>query len=548
MPLDAQTLAIIILLLFALVFTFTIRRKLSLFTQSFAYFIVVFLGAALGLFLYSQTNFVAPLRLYLDIKGAEFNYYAAFSSMLLFTSCVTSIIIALFLQPRRWWHILLWLYVASLFLFLALDEYFQIHELIYGWEEIYASFAIFTTLLMGVVFWRGYPRVQLIAWVIIVGGMGTAAAGGLGLEKFVAKACFQLIQPYSNCSSLPLLEEILESLGYGTAAVGMLLFAEQAFVRKRWDNLKMLVGASLIGWIFVTQFSYWLQPALEYRFLATPVYANFADSQMILNGYRINRESVAPSENFTISLYWWVQNPPSRQYGYTVNLIHPVTGESVLRENIKIIDPTTNGWFVGTIHRTLWTLTIPDDVETPISPNVVITLWRERDDSSLVMNPEETDRPLFGEGSPIIAQLPIVSAQSERGTDAQYEFANGAQLVNYAVDSEDRANITMTFQWSTTQAIPTELSQMLHLVHENGEDRLVFDQPPFQGLFPTTAWVRGMNETVTWQIALPADAKSGTYTIYTGLYDANGVRVDVTDSNGTPIADNAIPLGEIILE
>src|SRR5262245_52894446 len=122
MPIDAQSLAIIILLLFALAFTFTIRRKLSLFSQSFAYFIVIFLGLALGLFLYSQAHFVAPLKLYLDIKGAEFNYYATFSSMLLFTVCVASIVIALFVQARRWWHILLWLYVAGLFLFLALDE------------------------------------------------------------------------------------------------------------------------------------------------------------------------------------------------------------------------------------------------------------------------------------------------------------------------------------------------------------------------------------------------------------------------------------------
>jgi hypothetical protein len=548
MPINAQTLAIIILLLFALVFTFTIRRKLSLFTQVFAYFIVVFLGAALSLFLYSQANFVAPLRLYLDIKGAEFNYYATFSSMLLFTSCVTSLVIALFLQPHRWWHILLWLYMASLFLFLALDEYFQIHEAIYGWEEIYASVAVFTTLLMAIVFWRGYPRSQLIAWVIIIGGMGTAAAGGLGLEKFVAKACFQIIQPYSNCSSLPLLEEILEALGYGTAAVGMLFFAEQAFVRKRWDKLKVIVGGAWLGWILMSQFTYWLQPALENRFSATPVYANFADSQLILSGYHINREYVSPGEDFTISLYWRVGNHPSRQYGYTVNLVNPVTGESVLRYNTKIIDPTTDGWFVGTTHRTSLTLTVPEDVQTPISPNVVITLWRQQDDSSLVINPEETDRPVFGDASPIIAQLPIISAQREQAGNAQFEFANGARLVSYEINTTDAENITFTFQWSTTQAIPTELSQMLHIVHENGEDRLIFDQTPFQGVFPTTAWVQGMNEIVTWHLTLPAEAKSGTYTIYTGLYDASGARVSVADSNGSPIAENVIPIGEIHLD
>lgn len=548
MPIDAQTLAIVILLLFALVFTFTIRSKLSLFSQIFAYFVLIFLGAALGLFLYSQANFVAPLRLYLDIKGAEFNYYATFSSMMLFTNFVTGVIIALFVQPRRWWHIILWLYVASLFLFLALDEYFQIHEGFYYWQQVYIGTAVFTVLLMGLVFWRGYSKVQLIAWVVIVGGMGTSAIGGIGLEKFVAKACFQLIQPYSNCVALPLLEEILETLGYGTAVVGMLLFAEQAFVRKRWDRLKWIVAGGFITWIVITQLSYWLQPALENRFIATPVYANFADSQMILTGYRINREYVSPGDDFTISLYWRVDNAPSRQYGYTVNLVNPVTGNSILLENTKIIDPTTNGWFVGTIHRSSLTLTIPDDIETPINPNVIITLWREHGDSSLVINPEESDRTLFGAGSPIIAQLPVISAHPTQAANSQFSFANGARLINYNVNREDRENVILTFQWSTTQAIPNDLSQMLHFVHENGEDRFIFDQPPFQGLFPTSVWVPGMNETATWHITLPTDAKPGTYTIYIGLYDANGVRVDVTDSTGVPVPESAIPIGEIHLD
>jgi len=156
---------------------------------------------------------------------------------------------------------------------------------------------------------------------------------------------------------------------------------------------------------------------------------------------------------------------------------------------------------------------------------------------------------LFGAGSPIIARLPIISGQTTQAADAQFEFANGARLINYSVDSTDMENITLTFQWSTTQAIATELSQMLHLVHENGTDRLIFDQPPFQGTFPTMAWVTGMNEVDTWHITLPADEiTSGTYTIYTGLYDASGTRVGVTDSDGTPIAENVILIGEIHLD
>jgi hypothetical protein len=548
MSIDATIIASVILFIAALLFTLVIRSRVSLFSSIFAYTAILFIAASLFLFLYSRENIVGALRYYLDIKNAEFNHYATFSSTLLFTACITSIVIALFTQPRHWWHIGLWLYLASLFLFLSLDEYFQLHERWYGWKIYYISVATFSSFLLGIFVWWAYPRKQLLAYVTIIGGMGLAATGGLGLEKFVAKACFDLIEPYNNCVTLPLLEEILEALGYATAAVGMLLFAEQSFPSKQWHTLKRIVASGILVWAFICIFSYWIQPTFEKRFFATPVYANFADSQMLLQGYRINRQSVTAGESFTVDLYWHTGQVPSRQYGYTINLVHPATGESIYLENTKIIDPTTDGWFAGTTHRTSLTMTLPDDITTPVSAYLIVTLWREQGEGSLVINPEATDREQFGAGSPIIAHLPILSPASNAPDAAEYQFANGARLLDYTI-AQDEDNLTLTFNWSTTQAIDTTLSQMLHLVHENGEDRLIFDQPPFAGAFPTTAWVTGMNEVVTWHITLPREAVvSGTYTVYTGLYDVNGLRVNVTQSDGMPVPENAIPLGEITLE
>ena len=547
MSIDATFIASALLFIAALLFTLIIRPRVTLFSSVFAYSAIVFIAASLFLFLYSRENITGALRYYLDIKNAEFNHFATFSSTMLFSACITSIVIAAFTKPRSWWYSGLWLYLAGLFLFLALDEYFQLHEGWYGWEERYMAVAVFSSLLFGAIIWKAYPRKQLLAYITIVGGMGLAATGGLGLEKFVAKACFDLIEPYNNCVTLPLLEEILEALGYTTAAVGILLFAEQSFPSKSWDNFRRIVALGIAAWLFVCIFAYWLQPALENRFFATPVYADFADRQLELQGYRINRQSLQPGDTFRVDLYWHTGQVPSRQYGYTINLVHPATGESIYLENTKIIDPTTDGWFAGTIHRTSLTMTLPNGIATPVSAYVIVTLWREQGEGSLVINPEATDRELFGAGSPIIAHLPILSAESEAPDAAEYEFANGARLLNYTV-TEDEDNLTLTFIWSTTQAIDTTLSQMLHLVHENGEDRLIFDQPPFAGAFPTTAWVTGMNEVDTWHITLPReDVVSGTYTIYTGLYDANGVRVTVSQ-NGTPVPENAIPLGEITLE
>jgi hypothetical protein len=365
----------------------------------------------------------------------------------------------------------------------------------------------------------------------------------------VAKACFDIITPYSNCSSLPLLEEILEALGYTTAAVGMLLFAEQSFPNKQWNSLKWVEIMAVSAWLLICISSYWLQPSFENRFFATPVYANFADSQMILVGYRINREFVTSGDAFTVDLYWRTERIPSHQYGYTINLVNPATGETIVRENTKIIDPTTDAWFTGTTHRTSLTLAVPNDIETPVSPYVIVTLWRLRDDSSIVINPEATDRGVFGEGSPIITELPILSAKPDSSDNGIYNFANGARLLDYTVTVEDDGTVSLSFQWSTTEIIDANLSQMLHIVNVDTAEQFVFDQPPFERAFPTTAWVKDMNEVDTWHIVLSRDAMaSGNYIIYTGLYDANGVRVAVTANDGTSVPNNTLAIGEISIE
>ena len=545
MSFDVVILAYIILIVTAIFFTFTIRRSLSKFSQGVAYFVLIFLALELFLFQYTQTNFTGPTRLYFDIKNAEFNYDATFASMLLFASFVISTIIAI--THRIWWQILVWLYIASLFLFLAFDEYFQIHESFYSWEYVYSAVAAITSLVLLGIFWKFYPRKQLIAWVAIIGGMGLAAVGGIGLEKYVADACLGIIES-QTCRSLPLMEEILEGLGYGTSVVGMLLFAEQSIASKRWNRFKPLTILSLIAWVIVCIYAYWLHPIVAHRLFATPVYADFADSQMVLIGYRLDKDYTHPEDTFNITMYWRSDIVPSHPYGYTINLVHPTTGESLVLDNKKIVNTPTHTWFSGTTHRISRTVHIPEDIDTPVNPLILITVWREESNGYRTINPGETDTERFGEGSPIIAELPIISNESAKNETALYNFDNGAQLLSYTVDSDEADEIELTFEWSTTERIPVDLSQMLHLVHENGEDRLVFDQPPFQYAFSTTSWIPNMNETTTWHIDIPDDAPSGTYTIQTGLYDTQGVRVGASNLDGNAITDNIISLGEIVIE
>src|SRR5262245_41131725 len=106
MFLNGATIAFVLLLAAALLFTLIIRRQLSHFSQTIAYGVLLLIAIAVALHLYSQANFVGPIRAYFDVSGSEFNSYTTLTSLLLCLGATISAIAALFVTPHKWWHIL----------------------------------------------------------------------------------------------------------------------------------------------------------------------------------------------------------------------------------------------------------------------------------------------------------------------------------------------------------------------------------------------------------------------------------------------------------
>ena len=548
MTLELSIFIFLVIVLAGTAYTLYARGKASIFSRSIIYACLAFILIVVSLFAYSQSSMYGTMRFYLDFKHGEFTPTSTFSSLLLFSIGLVGVLIAIFSKERKWWLTLHWLYIAGLFAFLSLDEYFAIHEFINHWERYYIAVAGLSALVSGAVFWKVYPKQHLLLYFVLYGSMAFAALGGVGIEEFTGEHCFELISR-AACQETPILEEVFEMLGFTAALASLFLLAEQLIEPPKWQSLKKALTAISVVWLFILIFSYWGQPALENRFLATPVEARFADGQMTLTGYRINKTTLKPNEQFTVLLYWYVDNQISREYGYTVNLLHPITGESVARINSTIINPATTFWFVGTTHRTTLYFQLPEDIETPVSPNVVVTVWRKNGNTYDTLLPEETDAATF-EGMPILQELSILSDEKPIITNSiSYIFDNGAQIEGYTFSQNDN-QIDMEFYWSSnTSSISTDLSQIMHLIHENGEDFFIFDRHPFSGAFPSRSWIDGMLETDTWQIEIPNDAPAGNYTLYTGLYNTDlSQRVAVTATDGNQLANNLIPIAEITVQ
>lgn len=523
------------------------HKQVSLFSRSIVYICLIFIVISVSLFAYSRGTIFGPLRHYLDMKHGEFNHTATFSAWVLFLTGLIAILVAFFGKQRSWWLVLHWVYIAGLFVFLSLDEYFSIHENINHWERYYIVVAGLSALVSGAIFWRVYRRQYLFLYLVLYGSMAFAAVGGVGIEEFTGENCFNLLSSVA-CGETPILEETFEMLGFTAALASLMLLAEQVIEIPRWQNLKKWITGSAVVWLGILIFSYWLQPTLENNFLAVPVQARFLDGQMVLSGYRISADSIKPNERFTVMLYWYIDKASSREYGYTVNLLHPETGESIARINSDIINPPTTAWFVGTTHRTALKFLLPEDIETPVSPHVVITVWRNSGDSYETLNPGETDLATF-DGAPIIRDLSILSVeQTQTSGEERFVFDNGAQIEDYELSQIDE-QIEMNFYWSSSSSnIETNLSQIMHLIHEDGADFFIFDRHPFSGDFPTSNWIAGMLEVDRWQITIPNDAPTGNYTLYTGLYNLDlGQRVPVTLNDGSHPLNELIPIANITI-
>lgn len=111
------------------------------------------------------------------------------------------------------------------------------------------------------------------------------------------------------------------------------------------------------------------------------------------------------------------------------------------------------------------------------------------------------------------------------------------------------ATLDALLHWRSTQAAQIiandDYASFLHLVAPDGSLAAQADVPPNAAFLPPRLWQPGAAAPQRYSLALPQDAPPGTYTLYAGLYDAQG-RLPAAAS-GQPAGD-ALPIAEIRIQ
>lgn len=126
------------------------------------------------------------------------------------------------------------------------------------------------------------------------------------------------------------------------------------------------------------------------------------------------------------------------------------------------------------------------------------------------------------------------------------KFGDRIQLI--AFDLDQTKPLALRLYWQTNAKLERDYAVFVHLYSADGKLVAQKDSTPVNGIFPTTQWAP--NETIVdaYEIAIPRDAPSGTYTLMAGMYDSQTqVRVPVVDSQGMPVPDSRVLLATVNL-
>jgi hypothetical protein len=249
-------MTLIVIALFNLAIIAFVLRRLPRFavatyvTMMLVYMVLV--GAHIVLIEFERTNIPYEVRSYLSMRSAEFKPSAVYASLQFALVGFVALTIARLGRWRAPWERRFWWYTAFLFLLMAIDEYFVLHEMTNDWW-------IPAYGLMGMIYVFGAYRLHRLYYVgrdylmfiLMVGGLVLSAGGAVGVEKIDDEECFHLV-PLAVCN-LALLEETLENFGMLTVALGIMTHAANHLSTMSWSKSRRFIVFACIVWVVTMQ-------------------------------------------------------------------------------------------------------------------------------------------------------------------------------------------------------------------------------------------------------------------------------------------------------
>ncbi len=477
--------------------------------------------------------------------NSEWNVTATLASTQLALVGIVALASAWLCRERMRLQCLYLLGIALVFLFLAYDEYFTVHEHLTSWNYYLAlgMGVVAATLLVAAL----SPRQSWKWHACLLAGLAISAGGAIQVERFGSVCGDYGFLYIDQCppNTAWALEEILEFLGIWLTLVAILgHFSSLTRPSKRIRRTLYIMPAL---WIVVLIPIAPIWPVAKQAF-SQPAAVNF-ESGAGLHAYRIEKKE----RSFTVHLFMSPEGWDFDGLGYSIHLVDQISGESIVSRNTHAHRRLEFYLAPGhvPVYRQWKRIQFPPQTPSNHALSVLLTLWRKQDDQIVYDHALASDLELLSETQVLLGELVIPAESPAPTTTPIAQFENGFALVAAALPRSARpgANLVIPFTWHSSEDGREDQAQYLHLRNVESGAWFVYDQQPLGARLPTRLWYPGLADTETWQAPLPADLAPGRYSVFTGLYRSrDGERVAATGADGSPFVDARVPLGAITIE
>ena len=470
------------------------------------------------------------------------------------------------------WRRLYLMALCLVFLGMAQEESVELRYILFGeaWELYYGAFVVAIVLATAAAAAKSARHIRL--WhICLMVGLALAAAGALLIEQFrFTEICAALgFMSETGVCQLYALEESLELLGIWLTLVAMLGFLSQEAPapppRVRWF-LYLFPALAVVALILVlpprfhrfndirhefNKILFSLPIRVEYQFLTQDASVIY-ESGMSIEAYRIYTSGDA------VILEFFARTDSWNHYtglGYSLHLVDQVSGSSVVglgaaasrAHSLRIYGAGQS----SLIFKQRMSLAVPREAAANRAHWVVLTLWRDEEGGIARQRIASSSHRLLSDTQVVLAEhaiavQPVAAPLSQLAVFDELFTLGVVKLPERARSGE---SLAIAFNWRAENKVTKDYVQFLHFGNEETGEWLVFDQQPLGERLPTRLWYKGLADTETWEIPLPADLAPGRYSVFTGLYRASDMeRLRVNDAEGNPVVDNRMPLGSLTIE
>jgi hypothetical protein len=337
---------------------------------------------------------------------AEKNIPAAFSSFQLAAVGGLGLILTFGSASRNLRTRLHSLGVSLVFMLLAADEYYSLHETWENFEYIYLAIGGTLFLATALMAWLAGEEERAFYLRFLL-GLGVMAGGGIGLEIFPRLDFYHLyLEPYEGFAKLQALEEYFEMSGVSLLLLLQLTYIQRRVVDRQWTLIRKLSVAAAGCAVLIYVASLWILPPLEARFLAQPVDVHYLGDSLRLEGYRVSRETLtSTSRRLRLTLYWRATRRLDNHYGVSVHLLTHPDIRSVTQNDV-IVNPPHPDWLPNRVMKQVIPLSVPRTLEMGRNYWLTVTIWRWPwwEDNRIVV--ESSDRELVTPDTVILEDIP----------------------------------------------------------------------------------------------------------------------------------------------